>query len=145
MHTIDLQTCYCSCFINFFNPRSLILDRSFPRNPHMLYVDRNLKSLETIVNNELSNVYDWLTWLTPNKLSLNIKKSNFVVLQRRQKTLNYEVNLKVFDYHTNTHISLERKNYVKYLDALIDENLSWKYHTVHFASKTSKTTGIIAR
>ena len=26
---------------------------------------------------------------------------------------------------------------------LIDENLSWKYHIVHFASKTSKTIKII--
>ena len=68
----------------------------------MLYADKNLKSLETIVNFELSNVYDWLT---ANKLSLNIKKSNFVIFQRRvtkELKLNYEVNLKVVDYHTNT-------------------------------------------
>ena len=78
----------------------------------MLYGDKNLKSLETIVNVELSNIHDWLT---ANKLSLNIKKSNFVIFRPRQKKLNYEVNLIVFDYHTNTYISLERKNYVKYL------------------------------
>ena len=108
----------------------------------MLYADRNLKSLETMVNHELSNVYDWLI---ANKLSLNIKKSNFVIFRPRQKKLNYEVNLKVFDYQTNTYISLERKNYVKYLGVLIDETLSWKYHIVHLASKISKTIGIIAR
>ena len=34
---------------------------------HMLYAETNLKSLETMVNNELSNVYDWLT---ANKLPL---------------------------------------------------------------------------
>ena len=55
------------------------------------------------------------------------------------------MNLKVFDYQTNTYISLERKNYVKYLGVLIDETLSWKYHIVHLASKISKTIGIIAR
>jgi len=60
----------------------------------------------TMDNFEVSNVYDRLT---ANKLSLNIKKSNFVVFRRRQKKLTYEVNLKVFDYHTNTYISLERK------------------------------------
>ena len=64
-----------------------------------LFADRNLKSLETMVNDELSNVYDWLT---TNKLSLNIKKSNFVIFRPSQKKLNYEVNLKVFDYQTNT-------------------------------------------
>ena len=67
----------------------------------MLYVDKNLKSLETIVNFELPNVYDWLT---ASKLSLNIKKSNFVIFPPRQKKLNYEVSLKVFDYHNNTYI-----------------------------------------
>ena len=68
----------------------------------MLYNDKNLKSLETIVNFELSDVYDWLT---ANKLSLNIKKSNFVIFQHRvtkELKLNYEINLKVVDYHTNT-------------------------------------------
>ena len=114
----------------------------FADDTHMLYADRNLKSLETMVNHELSNVYDWLI---ANKLSLNIKKSNFVIFRPRQKKLNYEVNLKVFDYQTNTYISLERKNYVKYLGVLIDETLSWKYHIVHLASKISKTIGIIAR
>ena len=42
-------------------------------------------------------------------------------------------------------ISLERKNYVKYLGVLIDETLSWKYHIVHLASNISKAIGIIAR
>ena len=32
----------------------------FADDTHMLYADRNPKSLETMVNHELSNVYDWL-------------------------------------------------------------------------------------
>ena len=56
-----------------------------------------------MVNFEVSNVYDRLT------AKKTAKKSNFVVFRRRQKKLTYEVNLKVFDYHTNTYISLERK------------------------------------
>ena len=38
-----------------------------------------------------------------------------------------------------------KKFFVKYLAVLIDENLSWKYLTVHLASKISKTFVIIAR
>ena len=52
--------------------------------------------------------------------------------------------MKAFDHHNNSYISLECKNYVKYLGVLIDENLSWKYHIAHIASKISKTIGIIA-
>ena len=57
----------------------------------------------------------------------------------------YEVNLKIFNHHTNSYTSLERKSYVKYLGVLIDENLSWKHHILHIASKISTSIGIIAR
>ena len=54
----------------------------FADDTHMLYADRNLKSLETMVNGELFNLYDWLTAM---KLPLNIKKSNFVIFRPIQK------------------------------------------------------------
>ena len=106
-----------------------------------LYAHKNLKSLESTVDAEIFRVYNWLI---ANKLSLDIKKSNFVIFRPRQKKLNHQVNLKVSDHHNNSFISLECKNYVKYLGVLIDENLSWKYHIAHIASKISKTIGIIA-
>ena len=61
------------------------------RNNHstehaLLDIVKNLKSLETIVNEELIKLNDWLI---SNKLSLNIKKSNFVIFHTYQKTLNY--------------------------------------------------------
>ena len=40
---------------------------------------------------------------------------------------------------------MERKSYVKYLGVLTDENLSWKHHILHIASKISTSIGIIAR
>ena len=43
---------------------------------NLLYADNSLKSLESIVNGELANIY---SWSSVNKLSLNIKKSNFVI------------------------------------------------------------------
>ena len=114
----------------------------FADNTNLLYADKNLKPLEFTVNNELSEVY---AWLIANKLSLNIKKSNFVIFQPRQKKLPYQVNLKVIDHLSNSYVSLECKNYVKYLGVLIDENLSWKHHISHIASKISMSIGIIAR
>ena len=46
----------------------------FLEDINILFTDKNLKSLELYVNQELNKVYDWLT---ANKLTLNIKKSNF--------------------------------------------------------------------
>ena len=46
--------------------------------------DKNLRSLEHTVNIELINVCNWLT---ANKLSLNVKKSNFVIFRPYQNKL----------------------------------------------------------
>ena len=45
----------------------------FVEDNNLLYAAKNLKSLESTVNAEISRVYNWLI---ANKLSLNIKKSN---------------------------------------------------------------------
>ena len=43
---------------------------------NLIYKHKNLKVLESKVNNELVNIH---TLLSANKLSLNIDKSNFVI------------------------------------------------------------------
>ena len=79
-------------------------------------------------------------------LTLNIKKSNFVIFQLPQRSLNnYEIKLKVIDYSTNISSGLEYKEYVEYLGVLIDNHLSWKYHVDYIAVKISKIVGVISR
>ena len=63
----------------------------------MLYVGTSLLSLKATVNNELINVCDWLT---ANKLTLNAKKSSFVIFRPRQKRFDYKVNLNVINNDT---------------------------------------------
>ena len=101
-----------------------------------------LLKAETTVNKQLEYICNWLL---ANKLTLNIKKSNFVIFHPHQKRLNYKPNLEVHDYLTNTLISLEKKDYVKYLGILIDIILSWRFHIDHITLKISKTIGIISR
>ena len=81
----------------------------FADDTNMLFADNNLRFLEATVNNELKNVCDWLT---ANKLTLNTKKSYFVIFQPRQKKLEYEVNLNVIDNNTNTLTSLKCKDHM---------------------------------
>ena len=50
----------------------------FADDTNLLYADKSLKSLESVVNSELIKVYNWLT---ANKLTLNVKKSNYARLQ----------------------------------------------------------------
>ena len=57
----------------------------FADDTNMLYADNNLKSLDDIVNLELHKLCDWLM---ANKLTLNIKKTNFVIFgQLRENSL----------------------------------------------------------
>ena len=114
----------------------------FADDTNLLYANKNLKSLEEIVNNELLKVSEWLN---ANKLTLNAKKSNYVIFRPYQRKLGYSVNIKMFDNSTHTFTSLEYKEHVKYLGILLDSNLSWKFHIEYVALKTSKIIGVIAR
>ena len=54
----------------------------FEDDTNVPFAHKDLKSLERILNEELHNLY---TWLTSNKLTLNIKKSNYVISRPHQK------------------------------------------------------------
>ena len=58
----------------------------FADDTNLLYADKNLKSLESTVFAEIFRVYNWLI---ANNLSLNIKKSDFVLFRPRQEKLNH--------------------------------------------------------
>ena len=80
-----------------------------------------------------------------NKLSLNTKKSNFVIFRPYQTWMNFDITIKLFDHDKNSFILLERKDYVKYLEILIDLNLTWKQHILFISLKTSKFLEILSR
>ena len=101
-----------------------------------------MKSLELCVNQELNKVYDWLT---ANKLTLNIKKSNFVIFCPAQRKLSYQPKIVIFDNKQNKAVALEHKDYLKYLGILIYKNLSWKHHIDHIIIKVSRTIGLITK
>jgi len=78
-------------------------------------------------------------WLTANKLSLNINKTNFIIFKStcNRKKLKNKANV-IINEHT-----IDQVKYTKLI--YIDEELSWKYHINHIACKISKMTGIMAK
>ena len=54
------------------------------------------------------------------------------------------VDLKIPNNNTNTLISLDCKEYAKYLGVLIDSHLTWKHLIDYMVGKISKTVGVIA-
>ena len=106
----------------------------FVDDTNILFANKNLKSFEFDVNHKLNKVYDWLI---ANKLTFNIKKSNFVILCPAQRKLSYQPKIVIFDNKQNKKVAPEHKDYVKYLRILIDKNLSWKHLTDHIIIKVS--------
>ena len=76
----------------------------FADDTNLLYADKNLQSLEAILNNELKNVCDWLN---ANKLTINVRKSNFVNFRPMQKKLNYQICLKIQDNNMHAVTALQ--------------------------------------
>ena len=74
----------------------------------------------------MQNLHNLYNWLTSNKLSLNIKKVKVCNFLSIPKKINYDPQVNVFDSESDKKVTLERKNFIKYLGLLIDENLSWK-------------------
>ena len=70
-----------------------------------------------IVNYELKKLS---SWFQANKLSINIKKSNFTLFQTKQKRQKLDLHFSIND------IEIDRVNEVLLLGVILDEHLSWK-------------------
>ena len=112
----------------------------FADDTNLLFADKDLKSLENVINIELKKVCDWLN---ANKLTINAKKSNFVIFRPSQKKLSYQINIRI--YNKNSDTFPECKDYEKFLGVLIDKSLTWKYHVDYIASRIRRVVGIISR
>ena len=115
------------------------------------YAANHIKILRTVIpdfwqrakiSQELCKLYDWLT---ANKLTLNIKKSNFVIFSPVQRKSTYQPKIMIFDNEQNKNVALECKEFIKYLGILIDSHLTWKHHIDHIAIKISRTIGLISK
>ena len=114
----------------------------FADDTSLTYANGNLSTLELTVNNELEKVSEWLN---ANKLTLNVKKSNYVIFSLRQKTIPFIPQIKIFNPTLNTRVTLEMKDFVKYLGIMIDSELSWKHHIDFICHKISRSVRIIAK
>ena len=122
-------------YINDLPNISKILDiYLFADDTNIYFEDESLKNLEKKVNKELDNLY---LWLSVNRLSLNIDKTNFVIFHPYNKPLKYNVTIKI-----NKKAISEKKS-IKYLGVLIDSTLSWKEHVLHLSKKLSRSVGIL--
>ena len=75
-------------------------------------------------------------WLDANKLSLNISKTNFIILYSSVSSVPTNISIKIGKKRVS------RVKYIKFLGVLLDEHLDGKYHIAELSKKLAKTCGI---
>ena len=73
-----------------------------------------------VVNLELKKI---TCWFYTNKLSINVKKSNFIIFRPRQNRQTLDVTFNISNY------SFDRVKEATFLGIILDEHLTWKSHT----------------
>lgn len=97
----------------------------------------DLKALSSRINKEIEKITEWLA---VNKLSLNAKKTKYMIFHYPQRKIKH-----IIPNLTINGITIERVSSFNFLGLRIDENLSWKEHTNKIANKISRSLGIMRK
>lgn len=124
-------------FLLYINDIDMVSDMVdlilFADDTNVFSSHKDLQCLIEIITNEIDKLSKWFI---ANKLSLNIKKTNLMVFQPRQKKT-YNIQLSI----NNQQIKQVEKTV--FLGLIIDSHLTWKLHIAHVANKISKSIGIL--
>ena len=95
---------------------------------------KDLDYLAHTLNLELNKLS---IWFKANKLSLNLKKTKYIVFRPSQRRINCNTVTSIDDQH------IDRAKETVFLGVILDENLNWKSQISQIATKVSKSIGII--
>ena len=127
-------------FLIYINDFRLCLNSTeaghFADDTLIMYANRNMKTIEPVVNYELKLVTQWMKL---NKLSLNTDKTNFVLFHSRQNLFD-KGNLSI----KFNNKKLKLVDCVKYLGMYSDKHLSWDMYINQFSVKLSRVNGILS-
>lgn len=106
----------------------------FADDTALLYMAPSINELQTSINTSLPDI---ATWLTSNRLTLNIQKSTYQL---------FAISNSIPDIHIHINdIPLSRSKSTKYLGVTIDEDLKWRCHIKHVENTKSRNIGLIRR
>ena len=108
----------------------------FPDDTSIFYSHSNPHTLESVINNELKSIE---VWLRCNKLSVNVKKTTYLIFKPWQKKCNHNFSI---SYGGKL---LTQTNTTKFLGVYINEHLTWKDHISYLCKQMSKSIGILFR
>jgi hypothetical protein len=110
----------------------------FADDTSISYSADSLEELQNVINSELKNLNDWLI---ANKLSLNMTKTEFMIIGSRQRINATQDNIDIgIDDH-----ELNRVYSVKSLWLHIDSHLTWSVHIEKICKKIYSAIGALKR
>ena len=114
-----------------------ITPRMYADDTNVTFAASDMLGLETQINTELKSIN---LWLKANKLSLNVAKTEFMVVSSRQKMQSLNDNT----INVNVEgVKINQTDHSKPLGLNEDENLSWKEHTT--SKKVASSIGPLKR
>jgi hypothetical protein len=120
-------------YINdLINATDIYFPLLFADDSNIFFTSKNVSDMHVNVNRELINIIDWLD---TNKLSLNLKKTNYMIFCK--KHIPADVPIKIRD------TLITRVYSTQFLGVQVDHKLEWKEHINYIGQKLSKSIGII--
>ena len=89
-----------------------------------------------IIQTEINKITDWLN---VNKLSINTKKTKFVLFKSPNKRTSHDIKLSM------NNDNIKQVKSITFLGIVVDECLTWKYHIELVSKKIIKATAIISK
>ena len=97
----------------------------------------SLLSISKIMNNGMKQVNEWLK---NNKLSLNVSKTNYMIMSGKGKKFNENDCEIMIDNYT-----LKCVDRINFVGLILDNKFAWKYHIDHIYKKVCRTIGLITK
>ena len=109
----------------------------FADDTSLFHTHDNFESLIKETNQELTRIS---TWLTTNKLVLNISKTNYIIFTSKVKSYNKNVsNIKIDGNN------IQQVSKTKFLGIIIEEHLNWALHISHLCNIIARNVGILQK
>ena len=112
--------------------------RMYADNTSLTFASADLKHIDGCLNYDFNRVY---TWLSANKLTLNLTKTEFRLVASRQKLSTFP---KIPSFSINDH-SMEQVSSTKSLGVHIDQNMNWECHIQNICKNIASALGEIKR
>ena len=126
-------------FLSFINDLASVGQYTFPilfaDNSNLFISGNDADLIMRTLNTELKEIS---LWLNANKLSLNIKKTHFMIFSSKNKpqpNMNINIDGEVINETSKT----------KFRGVIIDNKLSWKDHILYISGKLARGTCVILK